>query len=63
MLVITNERPLRVEEVDPIAKTLTVKYGGAYSGIYDVVVANSQGNILCDLTFEVIFEVTDFSPR
>lgn len=63
MLVITDERPLRVVDVDSTAKTITVKYGGAYTGTYDLVVANQDGNIYCDLTFEVIFEVTDFSPK
>ena len=61
--MITDERPLRVVDVDPTAKTITVKYGGAYSGMYDIVVSNSTGNIFCDIQLEVIFEVTDFTPK
>jgi len=62
LLVIKDERPLRVVSRDAINKTLTVKYGGAYSGTYDLVVSNSAGNIYCDLTLTVILEVTDISP-
>lgn len=51
LYVITDERPLRVVEVDSTARTITVKYGGAYSGLYDIVVANKYGNIKCDLEF------------
>jgi hypothetical protein len=39
--VITNERPLRVVDQSSVDKTITVKYGGAYSGTYDVVVTNA----------------------
>ena len=28
-----------------------------------MVVTNSQGNIKCDIVFDVIFEVTDFNPK
>lgn len=63
LLVITDERPLRVVGVDSASRTITVKYGGAYTGVYYLVVANSAGNIHCDLTFEVVFEVTDYSPK
>jgi hypothetical protein len=63
LLVIKDERPLRVVARDAAARTITVKYGGAYSGTYDLVVSNQDGNIFCDLVFEVILEVTDFSPK
>ena len=49
--------------MDPTAKTITVKYGGAYSGMYDIVVSNSTGNIFCDIQLEVIIEVLDFYPK
>jgi hypothetical protein len=61
--VIKDERPLRVVARDSVAKTITVKYGGAYSGTYDVVVTNTAFGIFCDLQLEVILEVTDFSPK
>jgi hypothetical protein len=47
-LFINNEgvRELNVVAVDPVAKTITVKYGGAYSGTYDIVVkSHANGNV------------------
>ena len=47
-LSINNEgvRPLNVVAVDTTAKTITVKYGGAYSGTYDLLVKSElNGNI------------------
>ena len=39
-------RELNVVAVDPVAKTVTVKYGGAYSGTYDVVIKSKlNGNV------------------
>lgn len=47
-LTINNEgvRPFNVIAVDETAKTITVKYGGAYSGTYDLVIKSvTNGNI------------------
>lgn len=47
-LFVNNEgvRELNVVAVDTDAKTITVKYGGAYSGTYDVVVKSiANGNL------------------
>jgi hypothetical protein len=47
-LTVNNEgkRELNVVAVDPVAKTVTVKYGGAYSGTYDVVIKSKlNGNV------------------
>lgn len=61
--VITQERALNVVAADPVAKTITVKYGGAYSGTYDLVVTNPSGNVFSDVTFAATFEITDFTPK
>lgn len=61
--VITDERPLRVVDQSEADRSITVKYGGAYSGTYDVVVTNQDGNIKCDIVFEVIFHLEDFNPK
>jgi hypothetical protein len=47
-LTVNNEgkRELNVVAVDPVAKTVTVKYGGAYSGTYDIVIKSKlNGNV------------------
>jgi len=47
-LTINNEgiRPLNVIAVDTTLKKITVKYGGAYSGLYDLVVTSAlNGNV------------------
>ena len=47
-LNINNEgiRELNVVAVDTVAKTLTIKYGGAYSGTYDLVIkSTANGNV------------------
>lgn len=31
-----NDKPINVVAVDDSAKTITIKYGGAYSGTYDL---------------------------
>lgn len=39
-------RELNVVAVDAVAKTITVKYGGAYSGLYDVIIkSTANGNL------------------
>lgn len=63
-LTINNEgvRALNVVAVDTVAKTLTLKYGGAYSGTYDLVI-KSQANGNVDTTIiqlKAVFDMTDF---
>jgi len=45
-------------------KTITVRFGGAYSGIYDIeVYSDTYGQILTDgITFEAVGTVTDIYP-
>ena len=47
-LIINNEgrRELNVVAVDQTAKTITVKYGGAYSGTYDVIIKSEINGYL-----------------
>lgn len=61
----TYLRYLRVNEVDADAKTLTVKFGGAYSGSFVLSVRHSEyGLIKADhLTFDVNSYVTNISPQ
>jgi len=47
-LIVNNggERELNVVAVDSSAKTITVKYGGAYSGTYDIYIKSlTNGNV------------------
>jgi hypothetical protein len=55
-------RELNVVAVDPTTKTITVKYGGAYSGTYDVIIKSlANGNLdTSDFQLKVVFELTDF---
>lgn len=57
-------RELNVVAVDTTAKTITVKYGGAYSGTYDLVIVSvANGNIDAQaIQLEVVFEITDIQP-
>ena len=45
--------------------TIDVKYGGAYSGIYDLKVTSGLNkNVLtAGVTFEAKIQVTDFQPK
>ena len=65
-LTINNDgiRPLNVIAVDTVAKTITVKYGGAYSGNYGLVIKSIRnGAIDTNATqLNVTFEITSFSP-
>ena len=65
-LTVNNEgrRPLNVIGVDTTAKTVTVKYGGAYSGTYDLLVkSKTNGNIDTSGTpLKVVFEITKIEP-
>jgi hypothetical protein len=66
-LEVNNEgiRYLNVVAVDTSAKTITVKYGGAFSGTYDLVIkSTANGNIdTSAVQLKVVFELTDFQPR
>lgn len=65
-LTINNEgiRPLNVVAVDTTLKTITVKYGGTYSGTYDLVIKSTlNGNIDTTATqLKAVFEITGFTP-
>lgn len=65
-LEINNEgvRALNIIAVDTTAKTITVKYGGAYSGTYEVRIKSlTNGYIETSATpLQVVFEITDISP-
>ena len=65
-LTINNDgiRPLNVIAVNTAAKTITVKYGGAYSGNYGLVIKSIlNGNIDTNATqLHVVFEITSFEP-
>lgn len=59
-----DKRGLNVVEVSSADKTITVKYGGAYSGIYDLEVHSlANGNIdTSTVSFEAIAQYSSFSP-
>ncbi len=63
----SNFRDLNIIELsnDSGNKYIKVKYGGAYSGLYNVVVTSKQyGNFdTSSLTFEALGKVTEFSPK
>ena len=66
-LVINNggRRQLNVVAVDTSLKTITLKYGGAYSGTYSLSIT-SEANGRIDthpLELRVVFEITGFSPQ
>jgi len=57
-------RQLNVVAKDPVKKTITVKYGGAYSGTYAMVVSSSLvGKFRVKDKFVSRFEFTDFNPK
>ena len=66
-LIINNEgkRELNVVAVDPVSKTITVKYGGAYSGTYNLLIkSKANGNLNTSaLQLKVVFELLDFEPK
>ena len=57
-------RELNVVDFDSIAKTITVKYGGAYSGIYDIIIKSEANGYLYtgDIQLNVVFEITNIEP-
>ena len=61
-----TERPLNVVAIDDTsgAPSITVKYGGAYSGVYDWKVSSEvNGDIYTtDVQFEAKIGITGFSP-
>ena len=58
----SKERPLKVVGRNAADNTLEVKYGGAYSGVYDLEVSSaSAGNFMTDtIEFTAKIEVADF---
>ena len=57
-------RWLNVVSYDKVQKTITVKYGGAYSGDYKIILESElQGAFRTTGNFEVKFEFTDFYPK
>jgi hypothetical protein len=50
-----------VIDVDNDVKSITVRYGGAYGGMYDLeVISSTFGRILTDdITFEAVGTITD----
>jgi hypothetical protein len=64
----TNPRPLNVVGIDSGNMEIEVKYGGAYSGTYDLEViyeTSTTGPITFDTSaveFKAIIEITGFSP-
>ena len=57
-------RPLNVVDISKDDGTLDVKYGGAYSGMYDIQVSHtSEGSFLTsDVEFEAKIQIESFSP-
>ena len=55
-------REFNVVAVDTVAKTITIKYGGAYSGTYDLVIKSTlNGNIDTEaIQLKAVFELLDF---
>ena len=60
-----DKRPLNVVDTDKDNLQLIVKYGGAYSGVYDLEVESKNNGFLdtTGVTFEAKIEVTDFNPK
>ena len=60
--VTRHERPLNVIKIDPSTRSITVKYGGAYSGVYDLIVSSAlHGRIVTtQKTFTAKIELVDF---
>ena len=58
-------RALNVIGIDSTFMRLTVKYGGAYGGVYDLeVVSQARGALTTDgVTFEAKIQVADFNPK
>ena len=57
-------RWLNVVDFDKTAKTITVKYGGAYTGKYKILLESQlQGAFRTGGRYEVKFEYTDFNPK
>ena len=65
-LVINNggRRQLNVIAVDTSLKTITLKYGGAYSGTYSLSITSVANGMIDTHPLEllVVFQITSFSP-
>ena len=61
----SRSRSLKVVARSSADNTIDVKYGGAYSGIYDLEVSSaSEGNFMTDgIEFTAKIEVSDFQPK
>lgn len=57
----TIVKACNVIDVDNDVKSITVRYGGAYGGMYDLeVISSTFGRILTDdITFEAVGTITD----
>jgi hypothetical protein len=55
---------LKVIEVDDVAKTITAKFGGAWSGQYQMIIRHSQAGLIDSesLVLDVNTYVTSYSP-
>ena len=58
-------KDLYVAEVDNSARTITAKFGGAWSGVYDIIVHDQTvGRVNMDgVQLTAIGTVTDFTPK
>jgi hypothetical protein len=63
--VLDHKRFLNVIAQSEADRTITVKYNGAYSGVYDLTVHSAKnGNVLAnEVTFTSKIEVVDFQPK
>lgn len=52
------KKPLYVTKVNPFNKTIQVKFGGAESGKYKLIVSTEADGQLKELDFEVVADVT-----
>ena len=52
-------------DIDPSTRSIVVKYGGAYSGVYDLLVSSElHGRIVTvQKTFTAKIELVDFQPQ
>lgn len=55
-------KPLYVTKIDKVNKIIHVKFGGAESGKYKLIVATEADGALSELDFEAVADVTSISP-
>lgn len=56
------KKPIYVTKIDKVNKIIRVKFGGAESGKYKLVVSTEADGALSELDFEVVADVTSISP-